>query len=719
MKPLKIVLATTVCYAAMIAHAHADPISLTLGNAIFAALYSIGLPGVVANFIAVNGLTLALAGGAIVSSFARRPKAGAVNPTEAKSNFESGESSIMEGVGYVRVGGLKNFGNTDGSTRARVISRLHGRIDAIESRFLGGREVTVEPNGDVSSPPWTRPGGSWCKWLDKLGDKVDTAWPDLVSLFPSLWTSAHILPEIAHSMLLFYNPGLSAPKFLSLYQNGAPESEWVARASRVYDPFNEECLVDDEETWGWTENGILILPHILRRDPAFASDRFNWTLITLEAVKAAANVATLTGTEQRSRLGGIWAWESERGATMQQFLDSAGAIMRLDENGKIWFQLIDDAPEAEIDFTPADQYQLDWKAGPEAIERPNICRIKYYSHERNYELAEITLLEFDDDGLNIGAPWAYVADEVDRYGPKYLDIELPFCPSVSQAQRIGRRVFDLARAEAGVMKNHQVGLAAWGLHYATVELPDLGDVLLARIEAPRDGDSGEVEVPFTVWPQLPAWNPETDEMPGPDLVPEMGYETDMTTPNSPTTAIQVTYPSGGAKEMRMGYALPAQPYNLVEANYRSYTGGLPNAWQSMTEIGGTVAYAAVDLIGQAIDARVRVFNGDDGTLFSPPANLTVVLNNTACGAPGQTATGPDGAVDPVAKTLDVTVASNDIQVAALRLRFNGATVSTINARPYQQVRFTAGPAVASGTWSVVALTTDGTVGAPLNYPVTV
>lgn len=646
--------------------------------------------------VAANLIVGAVVGGSLLLGGAR-PRGGAIKPSDAKSTFETGESSVIELVGRGRIGGLQAFGNTDGSTRARLVCRAVGPIDAFETFYLGGREVTVEANGDVSSPPWARPGGSWAKWQNKIGTGAETAWGDLMSLFPSLWTSAHRVRGIAQSLLLFYNPGLAEEKYLSLYQNGAPNSEAVMRGSRVYDPFDEACEFDDPLTWVWSDNAPIVAAHVLRRDPAFAATRFNWSRITLTAVKANASSATLTGTEKRSRLWGMWAWESERGQTMQQFLDSAGLEIRLDENGLIYFDLIDDDIEPEIDFSPLDIYDYSWQAGPEAVERPNICRVKYYSPERNYELADINL-----DGI----AWAVVQDEVDRYGPKYFDVELPFCPSASQAQRIARRKFALARADRCRMITNMVGLAAWGLLYAEIEEPDLGDVMKVRMEPPRiDDENGQVEIPFVIWPTLSAWNPALDEAAAPEVIPELGYETNMLKPDPPQFAIQITYPSGG-KELRVGYSLPAQAYDTVEANYRTYTGGLPNSWQSMTEIGSFVAYTAGDFIGQPIDARVRVFNGDDGSYFSNNAGLTVVANNTPCAAPIRTGDPDSG----------YKYHSADIQVAAIQLQLTNdggstwATVSTTDARPLQEIPLSTPVLDEDSFYRIRALTSDGTPG---------
>src|SRR3546814_11592822 len=99
------------------------------------------------------------------------------------------------------------------------------------------------------------------------------------------------------------------------------------------------------------------------------------------------------------------------------------------------------------------------------------------------------------------------------------------------------------------MITNMVGLAAWGLLYADVTEPDLGDVERVRMEVPRvDDENGSVEIPFVVWPTLTAWNPAVDEAAAPDVVPELGYEKDMITPNAPYVALQITYQDGGDRE---------------------------------------------------------------------------------------------------------------------------------------------------------------------------
>lgn len=690
--------------------AHADP--ATIGSFIFQGLYSLGLPGALANTIA----NLALPALALGASIFLRPSTQGLTPEDAKNTFETGDSSVIEGIGRVRIGGMQAFGNaTSEGTRARLVCRLQGPIDAVEQYFVGGREVTVEANGDVSSPPWAKPGGSWAKWLDKRGDGTETAWSDLLSLFSALWTSAHRVRGIAQSLVLWYNPGLDDPKYFSLYQSGVPQTEQVIRASLIYDPRDVTQAVGTPSTWKWSDNGILACAHVLRRDPAFGASAFDWDLIAAEATRADALVATKTGTEKRARAWGIWTWETPRSDTMQKLLASIGAELRLTDEGKVWFQLIDDNPTSEITFAPKDQYELSWRSGPEAVDRPNICRVSYYSPERNYEIAEIDMS---------GVAWAKIDDEVATYGPKYFDVELPFCPSASQAQRIARRMFAQARGDSGSLSTNMVGLSAWGLLYGTIEIPDLGDILKVRMEAPRiDDQNGSVDIPFLVWPMLPAWNTSTDEAPAPEDIPEIGYETTLTTPSTPSNATQVVY-LDGAKEFRIQYALPSETRDTIEATCRVYSGSLPGAYQSMTET-DSLAWIAADFTGSLTDSRVRVFNGDEGSYFSPVLNAVAAVDNAPCGAP-TTVSATTTNTTPTA-TISAIMKAPELRAVAIRLERkvgigSFVVIDTKKVRTDQHVTFSDSVSGTIGqlvTWRFVTLTSDSTPGTVVDYSVTI
>ncbi|MGH6805386.1 MAG: hypothetical protein ACREEJ_00795, partial [Ensifer adhaerens] len=92
----------------MATDAHADPISLIataihgflLSSTAIAATAAGTIATIAANVIVGGALIgLSLVGG-------QRPT-GTVKAADAKNTFESGESSVIEGLGRVRVGGLK------------------------------------------------------------------------------------------------------------------------------------------------------------------------------------------------------------------------------------------------------------------------------------------------------------------------------------------------------------------------------------------------------------------------------------------------------------------------------------------------------------------------------------------------------------------------------------------------------------------------------------
>lgn len=626
MKLLKLFLAGGASLLAMTAHARADFIITPIAFALFA-----GPLGGVFSFAAIyTGIQLAAYAAVLGAQFALSQRGQQkIDPGEAKTTYQEAESSEVRAVGRVRLGGLKAFGNTKRDKIYRLIWHSRGQAAGIENYHVGGREVTVDPGGAVSSPPWAASWGSWMRIETKAGDGSEAAWPELMSQFPSLWTPAHRCRGVFQSLVRFQTPDLDSEggnkKFQKLYQGGAPDIEITARVGVVYDPRDPAQDPNEEATWKWTDNGILCAVHIMRAYPDLTAADFDWAFIADEADRADAVVATKGGTEPRARCWGVWLSESKRGEVMQQVLDSIGSEVIMSETGLIRLRLIDDAPQPEMMLPSLHQYELALKSGPEAVERPNVCRIRYYSPERGYDMAEINLT---------GMAWARVEDEIARYGEKVFDIDLPFCPSASQAQRIGRRLFMQARADSGSMKTTQLGMAAWDRYYALVEDEDAEEQMLCRLASPReDRQSDSVDIPFIVWPQVlidEPWNPATMEAAPPDPAPDMQFESDLDTPDVLATSV-VQYP-GGAYETRVKFS-GVSGGATAEANYRTYTDGLPDLWLPMTEYSehGHYGYVAANTVGKEADFRARWFNGEDeASYFSDVVNVPdMQIDNSA------------------------------------------------------------------------------------------
>jgi len=457
---------------------------------------------------------------------------------------------------------------------------------------------------------------------------------------------------IHQSLVKYSSPGLESQsgsaKHMKMYQGGEPAYEKVGRAEPVYDPREVAQSATAPATWEWRENAITNAAHILRSFPSLKASDLDYAHMASEATKADAMVPAKGGTEQRARAWGVWTSESARGDIMDQVLRSIGAEIVQTSDNLYTIRLIEDDPAPEIQIPARHVIDIDYASGPESVQRPNVCRVKYYCPERNFDFADIDLT---------GIAWARQQDEIDRVGEQVETIELPFCPSAAQAQRIARRLFALRRADAGVMRLNYAGVAAWGMTIALLPFPDVGNdggIVWKKcaIGSPRiNDDEGKVDLPFVVWPELSPWNPATMEAAAPEPIPDLQFPSDIPTPVEPVEYAQVEYPDT-TRELRIKFTMPTYPppepgdptpgpINLAEASRRSYAGALPNAWASMAEYraGSTTtwhAWAAVNWQGLDADFRVRFFNTDDeGSNWSPylEARPVAAPNNTPTAAP--------------------------------------------------------------------------------------
>lgn len=679
---LRIFLVSIFVYALLMSQASAEPISLV--TAVFTnALIAVGAPAAIAGIVGTGIAYAATVTAGIFLSSLLTPQQSRgsrqnIDPGQYKSTFSEAESSEINAVGTVRLGGLKAFGNTSGTQRYRVICSVRGPVVEVLNYYFDGRVISVDSDGYVVSSPYARPGAdSWVRIQEKMGDGTETAWSELITVFPDFWTSAHRLRGIGQALIQYTSPGLTSEKWAQLFQNGAPELEREMKVGYVYDPRLDSTVTggsgsqrsSDESTWDtWTDNGPLCAAHVMRRDESLSATDFNWELMIAEADKADALVSAQGGTQKRSRCSGVWPSESSRGDVMQQLLDSIGAEVRVDDSNLIYIALVDDTRTSELSLTKDDVVRVSWKSGPEAVDRPNICRVKYYSPERNYDMFEIEDLK----------SWASFDDEIAQYGKKYFDVVLPFCISSAQAQRIARRLFELERADRGTLETSMVGLAAWGKR--VIEFPlqydDEGldfDTLKVLIEPPRvDDEEGRVEIPYRVLPDLSVWTPDTHEAPAPDALGGFAFEGALATPATPSRIVVVDK-TPSQEAMRVQYA-DLSAFETVEAVYR-LDGG---AWTPMTEYDEWAETEAV-VESTDVEVRVRVFDGNQNSEWSPIASeSSIVFDTTVPSGTNLTLSDDDnGTVDPVTVTISIECRDINFVEYTVERQDDGGGYSTI------------------------------------------
>lgn len=702
-------------------------INALLGTSLTAetVLFTLGGTAVTAGSITGGFLSLGAALGAqfILGGGGGR---GSLDTGTYKNTFESKEGGRIRAVGRVQIGGQKIYGNTSGYLTFRYIALCADPIDGIEEVFLGGRSVVAEDDGAISSPPFASGGSSHVFVLTKLDAGTTTTWPNLVTYFPSHWDSSRPGNGFAQALVQYVSPGVASPKLLKVRPSGWPEPSFVARVGAPYDP-----RIDD---YAWTENAILICLHIALLDPLKSLSDFNLDIISDEADKADATVAKRGGTEPRARLACIWReTEESLRETLNKAMVSAGIEMTVDADGKYAFVLIDDNRDGELTLAERNILSDSFEGGPEGVERYNKCRVSYYSAERNYTVSEIPMVDNPSGTPPVAIAWTEIADEISRYGERVLDIQLPFCPSAAQAQRIARRLFANARADRLSITTNMAGMAVW--YAQTFDLPSdyvIGASTIEIISAEADDIAGRVTINGFVQPTLTAWNTSTDEALPPPALPDVGYDPEIAAPSAATLSCVVTYPDT-TKHTRIKYPDPGAAYT-VEGTYRDVSGVSPGSWTSMSEwrasSGASHAYTSNDLTGVDIEFRHRIFNAeDDGSNWSTVTAFTPAVVNTTPGTPGLSVVNVPASGE-VAAHADLTItAPDDLHISYLFLQWSGTGVETeddeaIITNPgavFTRTITLAAPGVSEKTanFSVIACTTDGTAGTAATYTITI
>lgn len=610
---------------AMTAHAHAE--FATLGSLIITAAIGTGtvglLPVASAAAIGLGALKAALVVGSLATSFLTpRPSA---NPNAIKTTTRGAEGQGRTAFGRVELKGKVAFGLTSGYRIYRLLLHCFGELAAVEEYFYDGRSITVDPDGRVTSPPWVTESDSWLRLQTKVGDGTETAWTDLSTDFPLTWTPDHMVRGIAQTLMRAGNPGSGSELFPFLYQGGIKETAIRGRVMPIGGFFDPR-----DDSYGWTLNGALHCFHYLRALPWMTDDVVDFDAAEEAAVAADVPVSVKGGgTAPRCSLSGGWEGPVNVDIVLD-LMKSAGIEVRTTADGKYALGFIEDWPEPEVTITKSHYVSLFPQAGPDSGRRPNICKLTYFSPERRYETAEIDLTN---------APWARIEDEIDVYGEQEFPVNLPFCCDASQAQRIARRLFYMARAEFGVIRSHVAGKAFWGIKTALLEIPDVGldgasVFQRVRLEPVRtDEESGQCEIPYQVIPSelSVAWNPAVDEVDPPPVLMSAEFQ-ELDAPDEPLEALIVEYPDG-SKEIRQSFN-PVVGGVFTEAVCRVYdTDGEPRLWLTMEEAAVADPVPPGALSGVSITGNLLggfTFN------FTTPASgniRTVKIYRTPTGVP--------------------------------------------------------------------------------------
>lgn len=494
-----------------------------------AALTTIGVPAATAATIAPYVLTAAAVAGSVAVSYALAPTVPGAKPVKAPKQAISIETLPRRWViGRDLVPGTLIFRKSKSKYDLHSIGYLcEGKIDGFEEFRISGRRVATGGDTYVKTEPFR----GQVQIRTKNGSNPQTVFTTTNLAFGDRWPASAKGLGMALAEWVATSPGYDDPDHSEIFAVGYPDLSAVLRGPAIFDPRLGSNPSNDNHR-KWTENGLLhVVDHLLRSRLlggwGWPVDRLDLDDIAEQAHAAEAATAKRGGgTEWRSRAGGSQNLDPTLSLAdvLGSLLLSTGCDILRTRRGKVTVRLVDDAPSPTA--------VLPWRAilgipsltgGPVTFDRPNRFTLRYTEPTRDYDEVEADL-----DGI----AWAAITDEIALTGERPSSIDLPFCPSVGQASRIGRRIAAMRRAAKTSIVANLGGLALAGHAEATVIDEGLGEALPVVISSlVTDFSSGTVAIEGVIKPALAAYDASVDQAAKPETREEVP---DASAPADPT-----------------------------------------------------------------------------------------------------------------------------------------------------------------------------------------
>jgi len=456
------------------------------------------------------------------------------------------------------------------------------------------------------------------------------------------------------------------------------EGQW----SLIFDPRNPAHDWGNPATWEWTENHALCALDALTQNPfrPYRPDQIHGSF-NQDGPDACDEVVALKsgGSEPRYVCGGTVVWSEGEIEDQLNPMMVSGAADFIRVGGKLGYAAgVYRAPQETVSYLLGEGFEFpDMIAGAELI---NQLRVTYLASARGFETAELL-------------PWAIPgALEADGGVPAIKAMDLPFCPSPTQAMRVrnitGLRLRRQERIEGGTLPPEVFDLV--GGATVNMALPAPYDALdgIYEVEAINPGldpmgESGEVAL------RLPAslvkhdaaiydWDAITDE----EEVFNADYDgarsgTVSPGPISATTGDAVNLGSGGAIVPRIRFAFAPSPSSVTGYEWQVRRDG--GDWETGGVISEGVRDGSGDVFahlsgtaGQLYDIRARAIgvNGISdwveisGVMPVVDIDLDIPIEGTAVGGAGEITASFRTPNDPDFRAIEIYGSDTDASGAA-------------------------------------------------------
>ena len=661
----------------------------TLGTAI--------VPGVAAlagfTYASVLSYTI-LAAGSLGLSYAANRLAGqaavgqsAQSPQKSQINIKQALPERFRSYGIVKIGGPIAFERIDSGGQGTdanlagacyiVLLQGQGPIDSVREHWLDDRQTVIDGAG-VPTAHLGAGAFPLVNIINKLGTASQTAFSQLTSAFPQIYTSDHRWRGVPVTLVKFITYVVSPNKTTEIALATYPQGPWkyraVQRAALLYDPrevtHDADGDPDDPSSanWTWSDNAALVILDFLRHPDGWAR-RTGRAMLPIAQFHLPDWIAfadlcdddvdlKIAGTVKRYRICGSYQMTLAPKQVLQGMIDACDAELYRHSNGKIgirggaWT-----APTVTIGDADIIEHTLNSHKGKASA--CNIIKAKYVSPPHDYQ-------EVDMDPLHDEANLTLRGEELTA------DLDFAWVPSHSQARRLAKIQMGKRNPDwFGTIVTGPRGLLAYNQRVITVEISELGindsflvtgfrpsagferiEIDIASLDAAAydfDADDDEGDPP--------AFTALTDDtsagVPAPqglslslDVDGRVTITWSVTNPSGFTLNYEAQYhqtapTSGDPIQMRVSEAaLVARTDPLVnghtyELKVRSISpGGQPSQWTSAVAVGGDLTAGGNDSFTKIL---LHMEGSNGGTTFTDSNAGGSAHTWTASGATTSTA----------------------------------------------------------------------------------
>lgn len=366
-------------------------------------------------------------------------------------------------MGHRKVGGRVILSAKSGDKSYLAIAVAGAPIEAYAGVYIRGALAELDGSGYVVSEPWVSTAGDKALRVI-LYDGTQTAADSLLlAAFPG-WTADHVGAGVPY-VVIEMNPNINAGYFAPLFEQ-TPDFSFDVLGFACYDPRNGACVLGTPSTYVYSDNVSVCRANYFIHPLGMGRPE---SLIDWASVATSANVDDETvalaagGTERRYTCAAYWTTGQRHEDVLAKFNAANGGSFA--PIGGEWVSTSGAFGVSTATITP-DEYEADGLSFSDYApigDQVNGVRGTFSSPLHNYDPRDFPAYQ---DAAALAEDAAAFGVSPDA-AATWLDLDLEFVTSPSQAQRLARISYNRARY------GHPASLALQFTHFDTVA----GDVV--------------------------------------------------------------------------------------------------------------------------------------------------------------------------------------------------------------------------------------------------